>query len=139
MCSSDLEVRLQDCTTKKEKEKDMSTDEIEGEVRLILRPDIENNMWTGNMTTGMFISPSDEEEGMRAAIDGAVIMIAALEYITDNPEFLEELVNYKLNVVKEFFPDIYREMEKQMEDEREYTTDGKVIRLTKWTKTEGNA
>jgi len=130
---------LQDCTTKKEKEKDMSTDELEGEVRLILRPDVENNMWTGNMTTGMFISPSDEEEGMRAAIDGAVIMIAALEYITDNPEFLEELVNYKLNVVKEFFPDIYHEMEKQMEDEREYTTDGKVIRLTKWTKTEGNA
>jgi len=117
----------------------MSTDELEGEVRLILRPDVENNMWTGNMTTGMFISPSDEEEGMRAAIDGAVIMIAALEYITDNPEFLEELVNYKLNVVKEFFPDIYHEMEKQMEDEREYTTDGKVIRLTKWTKTEGNA
>jgi len=130
---------LQDCTTKKEKEKDMSTDELEGEVRLILPPDVENNMWTGNMTTGMFISPSDEEEGMRAAIDGAVIMIAALEYITDNPEFLEELVNYKLNVVKEFFPDIYHEMEKQMEDEREYTTDGKVIRLTKWTKTEGNA
>ena len=42
-------------------------------------------------------------------------------------------------ILKEMFPKQYAESELEVSKENEYTTDGNVIKLTKWTKTLGEA
>jgi len=114
-----------------------------GEVIVILRPHFEDGEWTGEMTSGISfseaISTESEGEGIKAAIDGCVIMLAFLEFINDHPIFLDTIAQYKLKVVQELFPDAYAVVEEEEANKKKYTTDGTVIRLTRWSKTEGNA
>tara|TARA_Y100000114_G_C11721388_1_gene308648 strand:- start:566 stop:922 length:357 start_codon:yes stop_codon:yes gene_type:complete len=118
----------------------MNEEEGLGEVVLVLRPDVEGGKWTGEITTTILIRANGKEsEAIKTSIDSAVCMLASLELANESPDFLDELIDYRLQVLKDFFPDAYAHMEKQREKDKEYTSDGKVIRLTKWTKTEGSA
>ena len=112
-----------------------------GEVAIVLRPIIEEDgEWHGNISTGLIFGSEKHPEAMKFALDIAVTMAATDKFLDDYPEYLDDYDYYKNLILKEIFPEAHAEATKQVEEEkRGYTKDGNIIRLTPWTKTEGNA
>ena len=74
---------------------------------------------------------------MRNALDYNT-MAAASEVLEDYPELMITLTKQD-RILKEMFPKQYAESELEVDKEMEYTKEGNVIKLTKWTKTMGEA
>ena len=115
--------------------------EIEdGEVAIIIKPEVdEEGEWNGSLKTGLVFGESQHPIAMRAAMDLALTMAASTNVIEDYPELFDYFEDARVELVREMFPKAYAESQLDLEEEMDYTTDGNVIKLTKWTKTLGEA
>ena len=112
----------------------------DGDVAIIISPETEQDgSWTGILKTGLIFGSEQHPIAMRAAMDYALTMAAASEVLEEYPELIEYFDDARHELLKEMFPKQYAESELEVSKENEYTTDGNVIKLTKWTKTLGEA
>ena len=110
-----------------------------GDIAIVLSPIVEDGEWTGRIKTGMVFGSAGSEDGMRAALDEALTMSAAQQFLELYPDAWEDFVELRGNIMQEMFPDQYAEAEKEHEEDRAVEVEGNVYTLGRWTKTEGNA
>lgn len=111
-----------------------------GQIAIVFTPVIDAEEWTGEIHTGMVFGKEKNSEAMAYAMDMAITMAATQPFLEENPECEDLYVDIKNDILQEMFPEQYEEVVSQVEaDEKGYTTDDNVIRLTRWSKTEGNA
>ena len=112
----------------------------DGDVAVVISPELdEDGQWTGVLKTGLVFGEYQHPIAMRNAMDYALTMAAAGEVLEDYPELMDYFDDARHRILKEMFPKQYAESELAISQEKEYTTDGNVIKLTKWTKTMGEA
>ena len=112
----------------------------DGDIAVVISPDLdENGEWTGILKTGLIFGESQHPLAMRNAMDYALTMAASSDVLDEYPELHEYFDEARHKILKEMFPKQYAESELEVSKENEYTTDGNVIKLTKWTKTLGEA
>ena len=110
------------------------------EVAIIIKPDIdEDGAWTGELKTGLLFGNSSNPLATRNAMDLALTMAASINVIEQFPDLYEYFEDARHELLKEMFPKQYAESELALSKENDYTTEGNVIKLTKWTKTLGEA
>ena len=115
--------------------------EIEdGEVAIVIKPEVdEKGEWNGSLKTGLVFGESHHPIAMRAAMDYALTMAAASEVLEEYPDLIEYFDDARHELLKEMFPKQYAETQVELSKEMDYETEGNVIKLTKWTKTLGEA
>mgnify|MGYP001161110201 FL=1 len=112
----------------------------DGDVAIVISPVLDDEgAWTGVLKTGLVFGESQHPIAMRSAMDYGLTMAAASEVLEDYPELVEYFDDARHRILKELFPTQYAESELAIAKEKEYTTEGNVIKLTKWTKTLGEA
>ena len=112
----------------------------DGEVAILITPLVdEEGEWNGTLRTGLVFGGEQHPLAMRNAMDYALTMAAAAAVLEDYPELEDYFDEARHKIIKEMFPKQYAESELELEKDMEYTTDGNVITLTKWTKTLGEA
>ena len=112
----------------------------DGDIAVVISPDLdENGEWTGILKTGLIFGESQHPLAMRNAMDYALTMAASSDVLDEYPELMDYFDEARHKILKEMFPKQYAESELELSKENEYTTDGNVIKLTKWTKTLGEA
>jgi len=112
----------------------------DGDIAVVISPDLdEDGEWTGILKTGLIFGESQHPLAMRNAMDYALTMAASSDVLDEYPELHEYFDEARHKILKEMFPKQYAESELEVSKENEYTTDGNVIKLTKWTKTLGEA
>ena len=112
----------------------------DGDIAVVISPDLdEDGAWTGILKTGLIFGEGQHPLAMRNAMDYALTMAAASEVLEEYPELGEYFDDARHRILKEMFPKAYKDSMLAVEKENEYTTDGNVIKLTKWTKTLGEA
>ena len=112
----------------------------DGDVAVVISPELdENGQWTGVLKTGLVFGESQHPLAMRSAMDYALTMAASSDVLEEYPELMDYFDDSRHRILKEMFPKQYAESELAVSKEKEYTTDGNVIKLTKWTKTMGEA
>ena len=112
----------------------------DGDVAVIISPELdEDGQWTGVLKTGLYFGESQNPLAMRSAMDYALTMAATTAVLEDYPELMEYFDDARHTILKEMFPKQYAESELEVDKEMEYTKEGNVIKLTKWTKTMGEA
>ena len=118
----------------------MSHEIEDGEVAIIVKPELdEDGEWDGTLKTGLVFGDSKNPVATRAAMDLALTMAATTNVLEDYPEIFDYYDEARVDLIKEMFPKEFAESELAMESDMDYTTDGNVIKLTKWTKTLGEA
>ena len=118
----------------------MSHEIRDNEVAIIIKPDIdEDGKWTGELKTGLLFGNSNHPIATRNAMDLALTMAASINVIEDFPDLYDYFEEARHELLKEMFPKQYAESELAVQNEMDYTTEGNVIKLTKWTKTMGEA
>ena len=110
-----------------------------GDVAIVLSPVIEDGEWTGSIKTGMVFGSAGSEEGMRAALDEALTMSAAQQFLEIYPDAWEDFVVLRSEIMESMFPDLFAEAEEELEADNAVEGEGNVYKLGRWTKTEGNA
>ena len=112
----------------------------DGDVAIIISPETEQDgSWTGILKTGLIFGSEQHPIAMRAAMDYALTMAAASEVLEEYPELIEYFDDARHELLKEMFPKQYTETQVELSKEMDYETEGNVIKLTKWTKTLGEA
>ena len=111
----------------------------DGDVAIIISPDVQDGEWTGVLKTGLIFGESKYPEAMRNAMDYALTMAATTAVLEDYPELMDYFDDARHTILKEMFPKQYAESELELKKDMEYTKEGNVIKLTKWTKTLGEA
>ena len=112
----------------------------DGDVAIVISPVLDDEgAWTGVLKTGLVFVESQHPIAMRSAMDYGLTMAAASEVLEEYPELTEYFDDARHRILKELFPIQYAESELAVAKEKEYTTEGNVIKLTKWTKTLGEA
>lgn len=111
------------------------------EVAVLVKPVLdEDGEWTMELRTGITFGTDVTGVSGQAAVDAALTMAAALAFVQDNIDIMDYIDEYKHDMVKELYPDQYAEALKEHEEEEQgYKTDGNIITLNAWTKTEGSA
>lgn len=125
----------------------MSYEVKPGEIAIVLRPmEDSNGDWSGRLNTGLIFGPEKHEDAMRMALDIAITMASVERFLEDNPEFSEDFDYYKNLLLQEIFPEAHAAALAEVEAEEveadggvKYRTEDNVIRLHRWTKTEGSA
>ena len=111
-----------------------------GQIAIVISPELnDKNEWEGVLKTGMVFGEEQHEVAMRAAMDLALTMASSSAVLEDYPELFDYFDDARHVILQDMFPDQYEASKLAMEKEREYTTEGNVIKLTKWTKTLGEA
>jgi len=112
----------------------------DGDVAIVISPVLDDEgAWTGILKTGLVFGESQHPIAMRSAMDYALTMAAASEVLEEYPELMDYFDDARHRILKEMFPTQYAESELEVNKEMEYETEGNVIKLTKWTKTLGEA
>lgn len=113
------------------------------EVAVVIKPVLDDDgNWNYELKTGITFGNELEKytgEAGHAMLDAAISMAAALAYIQDYPDMLDMLDDYKHDMLAEIFPDQYAQVMAEQEAEEGYEKEDNVIRLNRWTKTQGNA
>ena len=118
----------------------MTRDIKDGEVAIVLSPEMdENNDWTGVLKTGLVFGAEQHPLAMQAAMDTALTMASVQEVLETYTELMDYFLDARHNLLKAIFPKAYAESLLEVEDDMDYTTEGNIIKLTKWTKTLGEA
>ena len=90
------------------------------EVAVIVKPVMdEDGNWTLELATGLAFGEviNAPMPAARAAFEAALSMAASLTFLSDYPEFGEELVEYKQEKLKDIFPEQYAAAEKEISEE----------------------
>ena len=115
------------------------------EVAGIIKPEMdEDGNWTLELATGLAFGEVIDTPmpAAHAAFEAALSMAASLTFLSEYPEFEEELVEYKQEMLKDIFPEQYAAAEKELSDaeqEEVYSKKGNVYTLNAFTKTQGSA
>lgn len=114
------------------------------EVAVIIKPVMdEDGNWTLELATGLAFGAVIDAPmpAAHAAFDAALSMAASLTFLSEYPDFEEELVEYKQEMLKDIFPEQYAAAEKEISEEEEdvYSKKGNVYTLNAFTKTQGSA
>ena len=111
------------------------------EVAVLVKPVLDDDgEWTMELRTGITFGADVKGVPGQAAVDAALTMAAALAFVQDNVDIMDYIDEYKHDMLKELYPEQYAEALKEYEEEEQgYKTEGNIITLTAWTKTEGNA
>jgi hypothetical protein len=123
----------------------MSYEVKDDEVAVIVKPVMdEEGKWTLELATGLAFGEISAAPmpAAHAAFEAALSMAASLTFLADYPEFEEELIEYKQEMLKDIFPEQYAAAEKEISDaekEEVYSKKGNVYTLNAFTKTQGNA
>ena len=117
----------------------MSYELKKGDVAIVISPEMEDDTWTGMLKTGLVFGDEQNPLAMRAAMDYALTMAATNLVLEDYPELVSYFDDARHEVLKEMFPTQYAESELALSKDMEYEKEGNVIKLTKWTKTLGEA
>lgn len=118
----------------------MANEIEDGEVAIIIKPEVdEKGEWNGHLKTGLVFGESHHPIAMRAAMDLALTMAATTNVLDDYPELFDYYDEARVELIKEMFPTEYAESELDLSKDMEYETEGNVIKLSKWTKTLGEA
>ena len=118
----------------------MSHEIEDNEVAIIIKPELdEDGTWHGELKTGLVFANTEHPIATRAAMDLALSMAASVNVLDEYPDLFEYFEDARHDLIKEMFPKQYAESELAIEEDMDYTTDGNVIKLTKWTKTLGEA
>lgn len=118
----------------------MSHEIQDNEVAIIIKPDIDaEGNWTGELKTGLLFANSNNPIATRNAMDLALTMAASINVIEDFPDLYQYFEEARHELLKEMFPKAYDDSVLAVEKELDYTKEGNVIKLTKWTKTLGEA
>ena len=110
-----------------------------GDVAIVLSPVIEEGEWNGSIKTGMVFGSAGSEEGMQAALDEALTMSAAQQFLELYPDAWEDFSDLRAEIMQSMFPDQFHEAEVELEELQEVSVEGNVYTLGRWTKTEGSA
>ena len=110
-----------------------------GDVAIVLSPVVEDGEWTGSIKTGMVFGSAGSEDGMRAALDEALTMSAAQQFLELYPDAWEDFAELRQDILQAMFPDQYAEAEEELEADKAVEVEGNVYTLGRCTKTEGNA
>lgn len=112
-----------------------------GQIAIVFSPirDDKDDSWTGSIHTGLLFGVEKDPEAMAHAMDMAITFAATQNFLEDNPEFLDEYDYYKEKILEEMFPEQYAATMSEIEEETSYSKQDNVIRLNRWTKTQGNA
>jgi len=110
-----------------------------GDVAIVLSPVIEDGEWNGSIKTGMVFGSAGSEDGMRAALDEALTMSAAQQFLELYPDAWEDFSDLRAEIMQSMFPDEFHEAEVELEELQEVSVEGNVYTLGRWTKTEGSA
>ena len=110
-----------------------------GDVAIVLSPVIEEGEWNGNIKTGMVFGSAGSEDGMRAALDEALTMSAAQQFLELYPDAWEDFVVLRSEIMQNMFPDLFAEAEEELEESKAVEVEGNVYKISRWTKTEGSA
>ena len=111
-----------------------------GEVAFLIRANEKDGEWDGTFSTGLAFDQNKTTAATAGGLEVAVTIAAFLEFLTDYPDFSDELEEYREEILKEIFPAAYEETLRELEgDKVEYETEGNVIKLSKWSKTFGSA
>jgi len=111
-----------------------------GEVAFLIRANEKDGQWDGTFATGLAFDQDKPTPATAGGIEVAVTIAAFLEFLTDYPDFTDELDEYRESIIEELFPKAYEKALLELEGEKtEYETEDNVIKLSKWSKTFGNA
>jgi hypothetical protein len=111
-----------------------------GEVAFLIRANEKDGEWDGTFATGLAFDEDKPTPAIAGGIEVAVTITAFLEFLMDYPDFTDELNEYRESILEELFPAAYEKALLELDgDKEEYETDGNVIKLSKWSKTFGNA
>lgn len=110
-----------------------------GDVAIVLSPVVEDGEWTGSIKTGMVFGSAGSEDGMRAALDEALTMSAAQQFLELYPDAWEDFADLRQGIIQEMFPDQYAEAEQEQAEATSYEVEDNVVTLTRWSKTQGSA
>lgn len=111
-----------------------------GQIAIVISPELDNKgEWDGILKTGLVFGEEQHEAAMRAAMDLALTMASSSHVLEEYPELFDYFDDARHVILQEMFPDQYEASKLAIEKENEYTTDGNIIKLTKWTKTLGEA
>ena len=110
-----------------------------GDVAIVLSPVVEDGEWTGSIKTGMVFGSAGSEDGMRAALDEALTMSAAQQFLELYPDAWEDFADLRQDILQEMFPDQYAEAKQELQEDKEYEVDDNEVTLTRWSKTQGSA
>ena len=104
------------------------------EMALIVRPVMQGDEWTGHIETGIAASSEStiERSTQSTMVHYITLMAAFLSWANDNPKALDEVIAYRDDLLEEV--DGWT-----LDDEPDPPEGNNVIRLNRWTKTEGNA
>lgn len=104
------------------------------EMALIVRPVMQDDEWTGHIETGIAAcSESSIDDATQSTMVHYITLMAAfLSWANDNPKALDEVVAYRDGLLDEVD-------DWSLDDGPEPPEGDNVIRLNRWTKTEGNA
>ena len=112
----------------------------DGDIAIVISPVLDDDgAWNGVLKTGLVFGDSQNPMAMRSAMDYALTMAAASEVLEDYPELMDYFDEARHRILKEMFPKAYADSVLAVEKELDYTKEGNVIKLTKWTKTLGEA
>ena len=103
----------------------------EDEAALVVKPIMEDDgSWSGDIATGIYVSPHIETTIQAHLVHIITLMSAFLDWVEEYPDILEEIEDHS-NML----------MEGYMEEKKktEVTREGNVLRINRWTKTEGSA
>lgn len=123
----------------------MSYEVKDDEVAVIIKPVMdEDGNWTLELATGLAFGAviNAPMPAAHAAFDAALSMAASLTFLSEYPDFEEELIAYKQEMLKDIFPKQYAAAEKEISEEEKreiYSKNGNVYTLNAFTKTKGNA
>lgn len=118
----------------------MEYDIGEGEVCFILKANVTDGEWDGTFSTGLVFDAENPTAATGGGLEVAVTLSAFLDYLHDNPDFIDELDEYREDVLKSVFPEAYEAALAELEEtEPKYETEGNVIKLNRWSKTYGSA
>ena len=110
-----------------------------GDVAIVLSPVVEDGEWTGSIKTGMVFGSAGSDDGMRAALDEALTMSAAQQFLELYPDAWEDFADIRQDILQEMFPDQYAEPEAELKEDKAYELDDNVLTLSRWSKTQGSA
>lgn len=111
-----------------------------GQIAIVIEPELnDKDEWDGVLKTGLVFGEEQHEDAMKAAMDLALTMASSSAVLEEYPELYDYFDDARHVILQDMFPDQYEASKLAVQKDKEYTQEGNVIKLTKWTKTLGEA
>lgn len=111
-----------------------------GEIAVVLKPVVDDDGdWTGAVATVLAFGEEYCAEGMHEALNIAITLASVPQMLEDNPDIEDLLEDYKVELLKETFPEAWAEANEELTEQENEEPTGNVVQLNRWTRTQGSA